>query len=54
MKDVYYIAANKYEGCGHRHRTEKAAARCIPHVDSSHGKVRVWPMPKHRLSKGPK
>lgn len=28
MKGVYYIAANKYEGCGHHHKTITAAKRC--------------------------
>lgn len=30
MNHVYYMAANSYEGCGHRHRTAAAARRCLP------------------------
>ena len=37
-----YIAANRYEGCGHQHRTPKAAAKCLPRIDPSRGVVKVW------------
>ena len=40
----YYVAANKYESCGHKHRTERAAERCLPKIDPTHGRVRVWPI----------
>jgi len=29
----YFFAANLYEGCGHRHRTVKAARPCLKKID---------------------
>jgi hypothetical protein len=40
----YYFAANKFEGCGHRHRTRTAARRCLPRIDPTRGPVRVYAM----------
>ena len=28
MSAIYYIAGNSYEGCGHRHRSARAAQKC--------------------------
>ena len=39
MKSIYFIAANKQEGCGHRHQTLKVAKACAARL-SDH--VRRW------------
>lgn len=28
LKTPYFLAANSYEGCGHKHRTARAAIPC--------------------------
>jgi hypothetical protein len=28
-KMSYYLAANSYEGCGHKHKSKMAALRCL-------------------------
>lgn len=37
----YYIACNPYEGCGHKHRKARSAARCLPRIEPGRGRVRV-------------
>jgi hypothetical protein len=41
----YYFAANRYEGCGHRHKTVKAARKCLPRIE------RRGPVAIHRRAK---
>lgn len=45
----WYIAGNRYEGCGHRHKSIRTARRCLPRIDAGHGPRRVYrvrPLPK--------
>jgi hypothetical protein len=39
--NAYYIAANLYEGCGHKHRSMKTAKRCLPRIEDR-GEKGVW------------
>lgn len=44
----YFVAANDFEGCGHRHRSIRAAERCLPRIERKAGKG----MYKQRYSAG--
>jgi hypothetical protein len=35
------MAGSKFEGCGHEHKTKKAAEKCLPRIDKTHGRVAV-------------
>ena len=41
MKPVYF-AANRAAGCGHGHRTVKAARGCLRSIDAYFGKPKVY------------
>ena len=30
---MYYMAASQYEGCGHKHRSLRAAMKCVPKIE---------------------
>ena len=42
MTKRYFFAGNNYEGCGHRHRTKSAALKCLPRIDTKHGRPQVF------------
>ena len=41
---THYIAGNDHEGCGHSHKTIEAATKCLPLIDSHHGRKDVFKM----------
>jgi hypothetical protein len=42
MKKKIYLAGNKYEGCGHKHRSTRSASRCLRKIDKTHGSAKVY------------
>lgn len=42
MRVHHFIAANRHEGCGHRHRSPGAAVRCLARIDPEHGRPAIY------------
>jgi hypothetical protein len=51
MRKHYLIAASRFEGCGHRHKTIAAAVKCLPRIENRGKTKGVYLMPKgYRLT----